>query len=32
MRGQRMRRWRPSLGGSSSWCSPIVVRPTSDEE
>ncbi len=32
MRVQRMRRWRPSLRESSSWCSPIVVRPTSDEE
>jgi hypothetical protein len=31
-REQRMRRWRPSLGGCSSWYSPIVVRPTSDEE
>jgi hypothetical protein len=31
MRGQRMRRWQPSPREFSSWCSPVVVRPTSDE-
>jgi len=30
MRGQRMRRWQPSPGEFSSWCSPVVVRPTSN--
>lgn len=30
MRGQRMRRWQPSPGGFSSWCSPIVMRSTSN--
>src|SRR5665647_558586 len=32
MRGRRMRRWQPSPGKCSSWCSPIVVRPVSDLE
>jgi hypothetical protein len=31
MKVQRMRRWRPSLREFSSWCTPILVRPTSDK-